>query len=1045
MVASVLRLLSAVLLCAVVSGFANAQSLTHSSSLVIDDGGSASCITSAAVTHANNSYLRTFAPCGDPFFVTDELSITSVEFGVDAAFAAVGLTEQPIIVRIYEDTNGGEPDFTSMVLLGEEEFLLEDMDDVLFLATFTTPIAVPCDSTFVVEINSPDGTGANPDPMVPFPDNSHIFLLGANGEPQTGLSYFSWPDCGFATIIDADAFFGAAIHWVITVNYDDAGDCPCAVAGPDCQAPREGGLNYPAAQSAFTFAAMPDAFFTDLLTDTITATGVGDLVVDVDCAVNITHTFIGDMIISLTEPAGGVTVTLHDETGNELDDLVVIFDDSGRVNGFPFDAGDRMQPTGPGDLIDFAGSDIDGDWDLEIDDVFPFSDDGTLVEWSLTFSFPVAIPDGGGASAESTLTVPGSEFNDIEDLDVRVLLSHGTPGQLDISVESPLGTSVTLADNNLTGGPGLDLRFSDDSGGVCDEYGTNVPTGPGTLADFDGEALAGVWTLTVTDSTGPASAGTLDNWELKASALDCAEPTEVTATSDCAANEMILTWTNNFAYAGIEIRRDGVTLATLAGTDTLYVDLAPPAGPHTYHVIGDCDPGRGAGEVEVEHVSCCPIEDLTANTECSTGDVVLGWEFATGAGYDEINITRDGVEVPGGTGLPGDTTSFFDLDVEPGFHVYFIEGVCAAGLGSNAVGIGILHAPYNGEDNLIWAPPNVDGILGLVDSGAEILDALVANGQTALRIPSLDYECMPDGDAFDRLWVCLGTFPFNHVLDGLEGTALAELVTGDVGLDGTVDNEPVALHFEGADPWGFDAPTPFSPYDGCEDGVPDGDGSLLALDGLSFGGLDLTAYSGVAYDEDVPGVFEFTDQMEATGTTAGVDPDLGGTDAGVVWVDDGSGGGGGYNVGVYYKPIYTIGADSVENRVICQSWELGGFTGDLVELIALYLEALELGVAPPPEDLFLRGDCSGDGIFNALLDALFLLNYQFNAGPTPPCFDAADASGDNVLNALLDALFILNYQFNQGPAPPAPGPAVCGPDPDLDAATTCVTPPASCN
>lgn len=94
---------------------------------------------------------------------------------------------------------------------------------------------------------------------------------------------------------------------------------------------------------------------------------------------------------------------------------------------------------------------------------------------------------------------------------------------------------------------------------------------------------------------------------------------------------------------------------------------------------------------------------------------------------------------------------------------------------------------------------------------------------------------------------------------------------------------------------------------------------------------------------------------------------------------------------------------------------------------------------------FLRGDCSGDGVFNALLDALFLLNYQFNAGPTPPCFDAADANGDDVVNALLDALHILNYQFNQGPAPPAPGPSVCGPEPDPSGTTTCETPPAACN
>ncbi|MCI0650373.1 MAG: hypothetical protein L0Z55_00670 [Planctomycetes bacterium] len=95
--------------------------------------------------------------------------------------------------------------------------------------------------------------------------------------------------------------------------------------------------------------------------------------------------------------------------------------------------------------------------------------------------------------------------------------------------------------------------------------------------------------------------------------------------------------------------------------------------------------------------------------------------------------------------------------------------------------------------------------------------------------------------------------------------------------------------------------------------------------------------------------------------------------------------------------------------------------------------------------LFKRGDINSDGITNALIDALFILNWQFSMGPEPQCRDAADVNGDNIVNALIDALFILNWQFSMGPAPPAPGPTVCGLDPDDDAAVTCATPPAACN
>ncbi|MCI0651283.1 MAG: hypothetical protein L0Z55_05315 [Planctomycetes bacterium] len=98
-------------------------------------------------------------------------------------------------------------------------------------------------------------------------------------------------------------------------------------------------------------------------------------------------------------------------------------------------------------------------------------------------------------------------------------------------------------------------------------------------------------------------------------------------------------------------------------------------------------------------------------------------------------------------------------------------------------------------------------------------------------------------------------------------------------------------------------------------------------------------------------------------------------------------------------------------------------------------ETFEIAAGTEPQ--FLRGDASANGLVNALIDALFLLNYQFSAGPAPPCFASADVDGDGAVNALLDALYILAYQFSSGPAPPAPGPTVCGPDPN---ALECLAP-----
>ena len=89
----------------------------------------------------------------------------------------------------------------------------------------------------------------------------------------------------------------------------------------------------------------------------------------------------------------------------------------------------------------------------------------------------------------------------------------------------------------------------------------------------------------------------------------------------------------------------------------------------------------------------------------------------------------------------------------------------------------------------------------------------------------------------------------------------------------------------------------------------------------------------------------------------------------------------------------------------------------------------EITVFPEGEVPFQRGDSDGNGIFNALADALHLLTFGFLGGPAPLCLESADADGDGIQNALADALYILTHGFLGGPPPPAPYPS-CGSDPD---------------
>ncbi|MGA1780156.1 MAG: hypothetical protein ACO4CW_07460, partial [Planctomycetota bacterium] len=59
--------------------------------------------------------------------------------------------------------------------------------------------------------------------------------------------------------------------------------------------------------------------------------------------------------------------------------------------------------------------------------------------------------------------------------------------------------------------------------------------------------------------------------------------------------------------------------------------------------------------------------------------------------------------------------------------------------------------------DLVWSPAG-----GAVNGGSELATALAANGRETILTGSL--TSVPDLDAFDRVWACLGVFPSNAVL-----------------------------------------------------------------------------------------------------------------------------------------------------------------------------------------------------------------------------------------------------------------------------------------
>ncbi|ATD00481.1 S8 family serine peptidase [Pseudoalteromonas spongiae] len=77
--------------------------------------------------------------------------------------------------------------------------------------------------------------------------------------------------------------------------------------------------------------------------------------------VNITHTYIGDLIVTLTSPTGTVT-TLHNKSGGSSDNINQTYE-----------------------AVIFNGENAAGDWTLHVEDTYS-ADTGSLDSWSLTFS-----------------------------------------------------------------------------------------------------------------------------------------------------------------------------------------------------------------------------------------------------------------------------------------------------------------------------------------------------------------------------------------------------------------------------------------------------------------------------------------------------------------------------------------------------------------------------------------------------------------------------------------------------------------------------------
>jgi len=250
------------------------------------------------------------------------------------------------------------------------------------------------------------------------------------------------------------------------------------------------------------------------ITSTLTVTdnvSITDLNVDL----NINHTWVGDLVITLESPAGTV-ITILDPGTCSGDDVVILLDDeapttssacygTGTNQAYPDPS---YQPFSP--LSVFDGENTAGDWILSVSDTVG-GDTGILNGWGLNYDYEVTAP-----ILDVTLDGSGNATVNAEDLLFSVTVDCGGYSVL---AGSPLAATVSFTCSD-TGLNTVAVQVTNDSGAIatCSAIvnviggggGGGPFTCPGDITQDNDPGICGaVVTYTVESPTGCGGSGPL--------------------------------------------------------------------------------------------------------------------------------------------------------------------------------------------------------------------------------------------------------------------------------------------------------------------------------------------------------------------------------------------------------------------------------------------------------------------------------------------------------------------------------------------------------
>jgi subtilisin-like proprotein convertase family protein len=227
------------------------------------------------------------------------------------------------------------------------------------------------------------------------------------------------------------------------------------------------------------------------IADIIELSGGSGRIGAVKVSVDITHTYIGDLTVTLLSP-DGVAAVLHQRNGGNQDNL-----------------NRTWQTSDTPALAALNGGRIGGNWTLQVRDLAA-ADVGKLTRWSLEVtpaagssvtiveeSPGVAIPDNVQAGIVRTRNAQAS--GRLIDLALDIDITHTYIGDLRVALVSPQGARVVLHDR--TGGSTDNL--------IRSWKATNTAG----LAQLLGQVASGAWRLEVADFAA-VDIGKLNSWRL---------------------------------------------------------------------------------------------------------------------------------------------------------------------------------------------------------------------------------------------------------------------------------------------------------------------------------------------------------------------------------------------------------------------------------------------------------------------------------------------------------------------------------------------------